>query len=469
MPTLDPTTGLLAESTDSTGADRLSIRAAEIADAEAGTFATRTKASKALYERALRSLPLGVPSSFQAGDPYPIYIDRGQGSQVWDVDANQYVDFHGGFGVGVTGHCHPKIAAAIARASSSGTHFAAPTPVVVELAEELCRRFELDQVRFANSGTEATMDAIRIARAATGRDDVVKIEGSYHGHHDTVMFSVLPNADALGSREFPPTTPMSAGIPADVADHTLVVPFNDAKAFEALLAERGSDVACLILEPVMMNIGVVEPEPGYLRALKDLCDRHGVVLIFDEVKSGATVAEGGAGQRYGVRPHLACFAKALFGGTPGAAFGGDAAVMDVIGHGAAQMGTFNGNPLVASAGLACLTEVLTPAAYEQLAAMGARLAAGCQAAIDEHGIPAHTVDLGAKGCVSFRKDRSRNYRDFLATKPELFGAAFPWAINRGVFMTPGDEEQWTLSVQHSEADIDRYVEVFADFCATLAG
>jgi len=448
--------------------DRLSTRAAEIGDAEAAVLATRTTASKALYERALRSMPLGVPSSFQAGDPYPIYIERGLGSQVWDVDANQYTDFHGGFGVGLMGHAHPKIVEAINRAATTGTHFAAPTPVTVALAEELCRRFELDQVRFANSGTEATMDAIRIARAATGRELVVKIEGSYHGHHDTVMFSVLPNADVLGGRDLPATTPMSAGIPADVAKHTAVVPFNDPVAFEALLSARGDEVACLILEPVMMNIGIVEPHPGYLQALKDLCERHGVVLIFDEVKSGATVAEGGAGQRYGVRPHLSCFAKAVFGGTPGAAFGGDAAVMDVIGKGAAQMGTFNGNPLVSAAGLACLTEVLTPDAYVHLAELGERLAAGCQAAIDANAIPAHTVDLGAKGCVSFRKERSHNYRDFLATKPELFGAAFPWAVNRGVFMTPGDEEQWTLSVQHSDTDIDRYVDVFTEFCETLA-
>ena len=192
------------------------------------------------------------------------------------------------------------------------------------------------------------------------------------------------------------------------------------------------------------------------------------MLIFDEVKSGATVAAGGAGERYGVRPHLACFAKALFGGTPGAAFGGDDAIMDVIAHGAAQMGTFNGNPLVAAAGLASLTKVMTPDAYAQLAGLGKRLADGCQQAIDANGIPAHTVDLGAKGCVSFRKERSRNYRDFLATKPELFGAAFPWAVNRGVFMTPGDEEQWTLSVQHTEADIDAYVEQFSTFCEALA-
>ena len=448
--------------------DRLSTRAAELADAEMATLLANTTESKAWYERALKSLPLGVPSSFQAGDPYPIYIERGEGVSVWDVDGTEYLDFHGGFGVGLCGHAHPKIVEAVDRAVRTGTHFAAPTPVTVEMAEELCRRFDLDQVRFANSGTEATMDAIRVARAATGRELVVKIEGSYHGHHDTVMFSVLPNAEAVGGREMSPTTPMSLGIPADVATHTAVVPFNDAAAFEALVAERGDEIACLILEPVMMNVGIIEPEPGYLQALRDICDRNGSVLIFDEVKAGATVHAGGARGRYGVKPHLSCYAKALFGGTPGAAFGGEAAVMDIISHGAAQMGTFNGNPLVCAAGLATLTEILTPDAYDRLAVLGARLAAGCQAAIDATGIPANTVDLGAKGCVSFRKEHSRNYRDFLDSKPQLFGAAFPWALNRGLFMTPGDEEQWTLSVQHDEADIDRYVEMFTSFCHALA-
>ncbi len=454
--------------TDLDTSSSLSSRAAEIADAETAVWLDRTKASKALYDRALEHLPMGVPSSFQAGDPYPVYVERGQGSHVWDVDGNEYLDFHGGFGVNVVGHAHPRIVEAITHAAQTGTHFAAPTPVTVDLAEELCRRFQLDTVRFANSGTEATMDAIRVARAATGRDTVVKIEGSYHGHHDTVMFSVVPNSDAIGGRDVPTSTPMSAGIPADTAKHTRVVPFNDAPAFERMLQEDGDDIACLILEPVMMNIGIVEPQPGYLQALREICDRHGVVLIFDEVKSGATVAAGGAADRYGARPHLSCYAKAVFGGTPGAAFGGDAAVMDVINKGAAQMGTFNGNPLVAAAGLACLTEVMTPDAYQYLAGLGARMASGCQKAIDANGIPAHTVDLGAKGCVSFRAARLTNYRDFLATKPELFGAAFPWALNRGIFMTPGDEEQWTLSVQHTEADIDRYVEQFSEFCTALA-
>ncbi|MEX2253925.1 MAG: aspartate aminotransferase family protein [Acidimicrobiia bacterium] len=448
--------------------DTYSRNAAKIIEQEQPQLLARTAASKALFERASKHLPYGVASSFQAGDPYPIYIARGEGAHVWDVDDTEYVDFHGGFGCNVVGHAHPKIAEAIGRAARTGTHFAAMTEVTVAFAEELCRRFDLEKVRFANSGTEATMDAIRIARAATGRDVVVKIEGSYHGHHDTVMFSVVPNADAMGGREQPASTPMSKGIPQEMAKWTLAVPFNDVEAMRRVFEERTGEIACLIMEPVMMNIGVVVPEPGYLEAVRDLCTKHGVVFIFDEVKSGATIAAGGAIERYGVQPDLACFAKAIGGGTPAAAFGGKAEVMDIIEHGAAQQGTFNGNPLVAAAGLAALTEVLTPNAYEHLAALGSRLADGCGKAIAEHGLPAHTVDLGAKGCISYRAEPLRSYRDFLETRPELYEASFPWVLNRGVFMTPGDEEQWTISVQHTDADIDKYVDAFAAFCAAIA-
>jgi glutamate-1-semialdehyde 2,1-aminomutase len=448
--------------------DTFAKNAEKIIETEQPKLLAATTASKALFERAEKHLPFGVASTFQAGDPYPIYIARGKGSHVWDVDATERVDFHGGFGANVVGHAHPKIVEAIERAARTGTHFAATTEVTVAFAEELCRRFHLDKVRFANSGTEATMDAVRIARAATGRDVVAKIEGSYHGHHDAVMFSVVPNADAMGGRDRPTSAPMSKGIPAGMANWTVVVPFNDADAVEQLFDERGGDIACLIMEPVMMNIGVVVPEPGYLEAVSKLCTKHGVVLIFDEVKSGATIAEGGAIERYGVEPDLACFAKAIGGGTPAAAFGGKASVMDIIEHGAAQQGTFNGNPLVAAAGLAALTEVLTPDAYEHLGALGSRLADGFGKAIAEHGLPAHTVDLGAKGCISYRAEPLRNYRDFLETRTELYEASFPWVLNRGVFMTPGDEEQWTLSVQHTDADIDRYIEAFADFCAAVA-
>jgi glutamate-1-semialdehyde 2,1-aminomutase len=443
-------------------------RARELARTETDALLARTGGSAAMYERARHHMPLGVPSSFQAWEPYPIYLREGHGSAVWDVDGHEYRDFHNGFGSMIVGHAHPKVVEAIDRAARTGTHFAAPVELTVAFAEELCRRFGADMVRFANSGTEATMSAIRVARAATGRDHLIKIEGSYHGHHDPVMFSVVPNSDLMGGREAPSTTPMSKGIPAAIADYTHVVPFNDLTVLSTLLDEMGDQIACLILEPVMMNIGICQPEPGYLAGLKDLLHKHGALLIFDEVKSGATIAPGGAAERYSVQPDLACWAKAICGGTPGAAFGGRADVMDAIAQGAAHQGTYNGNPLIAAAGLATLTEVLTDGAYEYLAGLGTRLADGCTKALAEYGIPGHAVDLGAKGCVSYRPTPLRNYRDFLETRPELYLASYPWAMNRGVFMTPGDEEQWTLSVQHTDADVDRYIDQFTAFCAHLA-
>ena len=447
--------------------DAITARAREIAEREAATLLERTPSSARLYERAAKVIPYGVASSFQANDPYPIYVRRGEGSRVWDVDDNQYVDFHGGFGTMAVGHAHPKVVEAVERAARTGTHFAATTETTVALAEELCRRFRLDQVRFTNSGTEATMEAIRLARGATERDVVLKIEGSYHGHHDAVMFSVVPNSDVIGGREAPASTPLSKGIPADAVKQTLVVPFNDAEALARVLDDRGAEIACLIMEPIMMNIGIVLPQPGYLERVKDLCAKHGVVLIYDEVKSGATVAPGGASERFGVQPDLSCFAKAVGGGAALGAFGGRADLMNEITTGVAHMGTFNGNPLSAAAGLAALTEVLTDEAYEYLGKMGTLLAEGCQRAIDDAGIPAHAVDLGCKGCVSYRREPLRNYRDFLECNVALFEASWPWMVNRGVFMTPGDEEQWTISVQHSEADVNLYIAAFTELCQAL--
>ena len=459
---------------------RITARAREIAEAEHERLLERSPASAKLFERAVQSMPLGVASTFQANDPYPIYLSRGAGSRVWDVDGTEYVDFHNGFGVNIVGHAHPKIVEAIEKAARSGAHFAVTTEATVALAEELCRRFRLEQVRFTNSGTEATMDAIRAARAATGRDVILKIEGSYHGHHDAVLFSVVPEADVLGLRttttgeaadsggEVYRTIPTSRGVPANTAENTLIVPFNNAPALERILSERPGEIAALILEPVMMNIGIVVPEQGYLESVRELCTRHGVVLIFDEVKSGATIAPGGAIERFGVDPDLACFAKAIGGGTTIGAFGGKASVMEVVGQGAAQQGTFNGNPLSCRAGLAALTEVLTPDAYAHLEKLGTLLAEGCRRAVDEAGLPAHSVDLGAKGCVSYRPTPLRNYRDFLECNTDLFAASWSWLLNRGIFMTPGDEEQWTISVQHSEDDIRAYVDAFGEFCAEVA-
>ncbi len=354
--------------------ERLTARARELFAIEMATLGEQTTASRALFERARATMPLGVASSFQAADPYPIYLSHGRGAEVWDVDGRAYFDFHNGFGAMAVGHAHPKVVEAIDRAARTGTHFAVTTEATVALAEELCRRFRLERVRFTNSGTESTMDAIRVARAATGKDVICKIEGSYHGHHDSVMFSVTPGLDLVATTAEGARTdhlPASKGIPTQMGEWTLAIPFNDLPAVERLFAER-QDLACFIIEPVMMNIGIVLPRPGYLEGLRELCTRHGVVLIFDEVKCGATIAAGGAIERFGVQPDLACFAKSIAGGTPGGAFGGRAELMDGIGHGVAQQGTFNGNPLVAAAGLAALTEVLTPDAYEHFKRIGSR-------------------------------------------------------------------------------------------------
>jgi glutamate-1-semialdehyde 2,1-aminomutase len=459
--------------------ERTTARAKEIAAEEGKRLLERTPQSASLYERAARVLPLGVSSNFQAGDPYPVYLARGRGSHVWDLDDNQYVDFHSGFGVNVVGHAHPKIVEAISTAVRNGIHFAVTTEVTVALAEELCRRFRLEQVRIVNSGTEATMDALRVARAATGREIILKIEGSYHGHHDAVLFSVVPEADVLGIRGTVSgeaadssgavyrTIPTSRGVPAALTDLTLIVPFNDAQALERVLTERGSEIAALIMEPVMMNIGLVPPQPGYLEAVRDLCTKHGVALVFDEVKSGATIAPGGAIERFGVEPDLACFAKAIGGGATIGAFGGKSSIMEVVTRGTAQQGTFNGNPLSCRAGLTALTEILTAGAYDHLEKLGTLLADGCGRAVEEFGLPAHAIDLGAKGCVSYRREPLTNYRDYLECDPDLFAASWPWLVNRGIFMTPGDEEQWTISVQHTEEDIRQYVEAFGEFCAAL--
>ena len=435
--------------------ERMTARAGELFAAELATLVENTPASRRLSERALESMPLGVASSFQAADPYPIYLAHGRGANVWDVDGREYVDFHNGFGSMAVGHAHPKVVAAIENSARRGTHFAVTTEAAVELAEELCRRFRLERVRFTNSGTEATMDAIRVARGVTGKDVICKIEGSYHGHHDAVMFSVIPSLDLVGPGGAEAgNLPASKGIPTGMGAWTVAVPYNDLDAVQSLFEARGDELACFIIEPVMMNIGIVLPRAGYLEGLRELCTRFGVVLIFDEVKCGATIAAGGAIERFG-------------GGVPlGALLATEAA--SCFEHGD-QGGTFNGNPLAAAAGLAALTEILTPDAYEHFKRIGARLADGCRQAIAASHIPAHVVDLGCKGCVSYRAEPMENYRDFLETNARLFEASWAWMVNRGIFLTPGNEEQWTLSVQHDDSHIDRFVEVFGDFCVAVAG
>jgi glutamate-1-semialdehyde 2,1-aminomutase len=394
----------------------------------------RTRGSAELFRRAGRVMPGGVPSSFQLREPWPIYLVRGDGPRVWDVDGNEYLDFHNGFGSMVQGHAHPAIGAAVAGRYAQGTHFGAPTEDAVVVAEELARRFGLPRWRFTNSGTESTMGAIRIARGLTGRNDVVRMAGSYHGHHDTVM---------VGS---------SAGIPASVADHVHTVPFNDAGALERIVERRAP--ACVIMEPAMTHGGFVPPEEGYLEAVREVTRRDGVVLIFDEVKTGLTIAAGGGVERFGVRPDVVTLAKALGGGLPSGAIGMTSEVARVVEDGSVpQLGTFNGNPFGMTAARANLIEVLTRDAYERLESLGERLRAGCDEVLADHG---RAVALGAKGCLRFERPPDR----------ELVWLR---AMNRGIYMTRGRGYEWTLSVAHTEETVDRYVELVGELTPRSSG
>ncbi len=325
-------------------------RVLQLIDEQRALLAERTPRSGEYFERARRVMPKGVPSSFQENEPWPVYIERGTGAQVWDVDGNEYIDFHNGFGVMCVGHANPVIADAVKRRVDQGTHFAAPTEGSIVVAEELTRRFGLPQWRFTNSGTESTMDAIHVARGASGRDVVLKIEGSYHGHHDAVMVSVYPPLEALGARDDPRSVPHGAGYPKAITDLTRSVPFNDAEALGRVLQKLEGQVAALIMEPAMMNINIIPPVPGYLEEVRRLTAEHGVALVFDEVKTGATISPGGATQRFGVTPDVITLAKATCGGLPGGAIGMTEELARVVADGTVhQYGTFNGNPLVMAA------------------------------------------------------------------------------------------------------------------------
>ena len=384
---------------------------------------------------------------------------------MWDVDGNEYVDFHNGFGVMCVGHANPAIVAAVEARARRGSHFAAPTEGSIVVAEELRRRYGLPQWRFTNSGTESTMDAIHLARAATGRDLILKIEGSYHGHHDAVMVSVRPPLDVLGERGEAGSVPFGGGHPHAVTELTRAIPFNDADVLERVLDDIGDRVAALILEPAMMNITIVGPRAGYLERVRELTARHGVTLVFDEVKTGCTIGPGGATRRFGVQPDIVCLAKATCGGYPGGAVGMTEELGRLIETGTVrQVGTFNGNPLVMAAAQATLLEVLTDDAYAALERANERLLAGLDDVIARYGLPCHTVGLAAKGCVVFARERLYEYRDY-ATKvdEELSTLAWLYHMNHGIFMTPGVDEQWTLSVAHEEADLARYVAAFEAF------
>jgi len=447
-------------------------RILELTAREAAALDRRTQASRSMFERASTHLAGGVASSYQVRDPWPIYLERGDGPVVWDVDGNRMWDFHNGFGSMVQGHAHPVIGHAIAERYPLGTHFAAPTEDAIVVGDELARRWGLQKWRYTNSGSESTMDAIRIARAYTGRDTVMKIFGSYHGHHDTVMVSIGVEYDKIGDPEDLASLAYGAGIPASTVQMTIPVPFNDAGAMERRirrLAAEGRLPACVIMEPAMMNLGIVLPAPGYLEAVREITARYGIVLIFDEVKTGLTIAAGGATERFGVTPDLVTLAKALGAGLPTGAIGGTAEVMAVVESGSVyQVGTYNGNPLGMAAARASLTEVLTPAAYAHLDHLNERILAGCTDVVERYRLPGYAVGIAAKGCVTFSPAPIVDYASFKANQDaELSTLAWLFNLNRGIFMTPGREEEWTLSVTHTDEAVDAYVACFDELAHAI--
>ncbi len=444
---------------------------AEIIAAQEDIFVRRQPKSARLAAVATGALAGGVVSSWQISRPQPVWLSHGSGSKLYDVDGNEYVDLHGGYGVSLAGHAHPAIVAAVRAQVERGTHFAQPTETALAVASELSRRFGLPLWRFANSGTEATMDAVHLMRAITGRDLIIKVEGCYHGHHDSVQVSVCPASpeDDRGPADNPASVPSSTGIPRAITDLTLVVGFNDIDAVHRRLSEHPGRIAGMILEPIMMNAGIILPEPGYLAGLKELLHADGALLAFDEVKTGLTAGPGGATGVTGVTPDIICLAKAIGGGIAVAAIGGTHEVMAHVANGDYEMvGTFSGNPLAMAASRAMLTEVVTDDAYQRLEKLRLRAVDGLTREIARNNLDAQVVSVGAKGCVVFSAGPVRNFRDFLGVRDSLSHAHWLYQHNGGVFLPPwGKIEQWLMSVQHDEADIDRFIDNFATFASHI--
>jgi glutamate-1-semialdehyde 2,1-aminomutase len=458
--------GLTAAAQDDLSSDDLTTVIAQ----QEKIFVERQPESARMADRARRSLAGGVTSSWQITVPQPVWLSHGKGSKIYDVDGNEYVDLHGGYGAALAGHAHPAIVEAVHSQVSLGTHFAQPTQNAVAVGEELARRFGLPLWRFCNSGTEATMDAVHLMRSITGRDLIIKVEGCYHGHHDSVQVSVAPEADEVGPADRPAQAPSSTGIPEAIIKLTLIATFNDLASVERLLDEHPGQVAGMIVEPIMMNAGIIEPEPGFLEGLKDLLHSRGALLTFDEVKTGLTAGYSGATGLTGVTPDIMCLAKAIGGGVAIAAVGGSEEVMaHVADNGYEMVGTFNGNPLAVAACRAMLTEVATPEAYQRIDALRQRAVSGIEREIARTGLQAHVVAVGAKGCVVFSPQPVRNYRGFLGIDDRYSHAHWLFQHNGGVFLPPwGKIEQWLISVQHDESDIDLLVSNFGAFATAVS-
>src|SRR6059036_3161710 len=411
-------------------------------DAIVSRYIERTKKSLELHGEAKRLLPRGVSSNFRVVDPNPIFIESAIGATITDADGNRYTDFSNAFGAMLVGHAHPTIVKAIESQAKRGTLHAMPHRLEVSVARELKERFGQDQWRFTNSGTEATMHAIRLARGYTGRSKIIKFEGGYHGAHDTVLVSNKPPLRLAGLRKRPRPVSWSEGIPEESYAHTLVASFNDLKGVRALFEENPNEVACLILEPIMMNMGVTEPLPDFLPGLRALCNEFGALLIFDEVKTGVKIARGGATEYFKVKPDITVLAKAIGGGMPLAAFGASAEIMEELNSlRVIHVGTYASNPITLAASEVTLKEILTEDACRKVFALNRKLVDGYSALLREHKLPYYANGVGSMGTINFKKDVIRDYRDWVVLDRRASHAWYLAMLNEGVIpQPPGDRK-----------------------------
>ena len=433
-------------------------------------FEKRTPKSAEAHKKNLRRLPLGVASNYRAYDPYPIFVKEGSGSKFRDLDGNEYIDHNLCFGALMAGHCHPAVMKAVEKRLSTGTMFGMPHDMEWELAEEICARFPVEMVRFGSSGTEATMHSVRLARAATGRDKIVKFEGAYHGLHDSALVSVKPKAEEFGDIHSPVSVPGGLGVPKAAIDSVVIATFNDLDSVEQRFRQFTGQIAAIILEPILMNVGLCLPQPGFLEGLREICDRNGALLIFDEVKTGAKLGWGGASEYFGVRPDMICLAKSIGGGLPLAAFGTHKRVMDLISqHKVFHGGTYNTNPVSMAAGLATFREVLTRENYAHVDKLSEMLTEGYRKTVAKVGLQAYVASAGANGALMFYPKEIKNYRDWITVDTDLWRHYWFGMVNRGVMAQPyWWDEQWTISVQHTEADIRTHLAAFEDVAPALA-
>ena len=437
---------------------------------EIALYERRMPKSAAAHRRAEKRIPLGVASNYRGYEPYPIFIQKGHAGKVRDIDGNEYVDHNLCFGVLMAGHNHPAVVKAVEHAFQIGTTFGMPHEMEWELAEEICARYPADMVRFGSTGTEVTMHACRLARAATKRDKILKFEGGYHGLHDTALVSVKPKAEEVGDASEPNAVPGGLGIPQGTLDNVIIASFNDLEGVERRFGQYPSQIAAVILEPIMMNVGMCMPRPGFLEGLREITRKNGALLIYDEVKTGAKLAWGGASEYFGVKPDIIALAKAIGGGVPLGAFGASRAIMDLISsHKVFHGGTYNANRISIAAGLAMFREILTRENYAHVARLNEKLSDGYRKIIAKVDLQAYVASAGANGALMLFPGEIRNYRDWLRIDQDLWRQYWFGMVNRGVIPQPfWWDEQWTVSVQHTDADIDKHLAAFEDVAPGLA-